>query len=103
MGLITQQFRIFVYDPGLDDGAFRPTSFDLWATSEKEALLELQRSVTQPLTLWEKGGLAAMHGKGLQFIARAHSDKSRWPNVQTGRLPNSTNENYMRDAERGRV
>jgi len=100
MALIAQQYRIFSYN--VTEGAFR-SHVDVWAATEKDALLELQKNVTQKLTLEEKGDKIALNGLGLQFIARAHTEKHRWPSIATGRLPNSENEAYIKDAERGRI
>lgn len=100
MGLIAQQYRIFVYDIG--EGAYRQVC-DLWADSEKAALERLKSETSREMTLVEKGPLIAMNASDCQFIARAHSDKGRWPSVDTGRLPQSTNESYVRAAERERI
>jgi hypothetical protein len=100
MSLISQQFRIFVYE--IDAGVYRPVC-DLWSTSEKEALLRLKSETSREMTLVEKGPLIAMNASDCQFIARAHSDKDRWPRVDTGRLPQSTNEAYVRAAEREQI
>jgi len=98
---LISQYRIFVYH--VLEGVFRATHFDLWAESEKDALLELQKNVTQKLTLEQKGDKVALNGAGLQFIARSHYEKHRWPDVNSGRLPHSENPAYILDAERGRI
>lgn len=101
MGL-SQQFRIFVYDPNVDEGVFKGIA-DLWADSEKAALLQLQSNTSRKMTLAEKDGVVAMNSDGLQFIARAHSDKQRWPKEQTGRLPQSENQTLREEFQEGRV
>ena len=97
MGLIAQQYRIFVYE--IQEAVYRPVC-DLWATDERSALERLQKETSRKMTLVERGPLIAMNASDCQFIARAHSDRGRWPSVDTGRLPQSTNENYQRAAER---
>lgn len=101
---LVQQFRLFVYDPTLDDGAYKAIG-DLWAASEKEALLQLQANTSRIMTLVEGGGkvAVAMQSDGVQFIARSHAEKDRWPDVQTGRLPHSDNQVKRDDFERGRL
>jgi hypothetical protein len=99
---LVQQFRLFVYDPTLDDGAYKAIG-DLWAASEKEALLQLQANTSRIMTLVEGGGKVAMQSDGVQFIARSHAEKDRWPDVQTGRLPHSDNQVTRDDFERGRL
>ena len=98
MGLISQQYRIFVWEVRND--VFRNIC-DLWAGSEKEALEMLQKQTSRQMTIVEKGPLVAANSGDCQFIARAHSEKQRWPRVDTGRLPQTENANYERAAERG--
>ena len=99
---LAQKFRIFVYDPSLDDGAYKAIA-DLWASTEKEALLQVQSNTSRSMTLVEGQGKVAMNSDGLQFIARSHADQDRWPNVQSGRLPLSDNPVLKEDFKRGRL
>jgi len=102
MGLIAlvEKYRIFVYEIG--PGVYKPVC-DLMATDEKSALERLKKETSREMSLVEKGPLVAMNASDCQFIARAHSDRGRWPSVDTGRLPHSQNETYRQAAERGAV
>jgi hypothetical protein len=71
------EFRIFAYDPSLDDGAFFRVA-DLEARSENEAIERYKHQNSRAMQ---------DDGKRIKLIARSHMDKERWPNPQTGRLP----------------
>ena len=101
-GFVEQQFELFVYDASLDDGAFKAIG-RVWATSEKEALVYLQRNTSRPMTMQEQGTTVVMNSEGLQFIARSHAEKHRWPKVDTGRLPQNDNPVIRADFQRGRI
>ena len=93
MSLISQQYRIFAYDPCKDDGAFGNVG-DVWARSEEEAL-QIYKA--------ENEVAALLNGKSIHLIARAHSEKHRWPDMQTGMLPHSDNPVKQADFERGHL
>jgi hypothetical protein len=102
MGLLDQKYRIFVYDPNLDEGAYKPLC-DLWASSQRNALEKLQAQTSDKLTIVEKGEYTAANSPQFQFIARLCSKPETWPSVDSGRLPRSENRAKQEDFERGRL
>ena len=90
---LLQQFKIFAYDPTRDHGAFGAVG-DVWATDEPDALRVYKSDNTVA---------ALLDGKSIHLIARAYSEKERWPDVQTGRLPRSNNPVYQDDFDHGRL
>lgn len=77
MALIAQQYRIFAYDPTDGDGAYRAVA-DTWGESELAAIAQFKA---------DNQIAGDADGRNIQLVARAHSDRDRWPNPATGRLP----------------
>lgn len=99
---IHQQYRIFVYDPTLDMGAYQGIC-DVWAENEKQALEKMAAGTSRKMTMVETPTHVAMNSDELQFIARPHAKPESWPNVQTGMLPRSDNPVKRDDFYAGRL
>lgn len=97
MGLIAVGYRYFVYDPEIDGvGAYKLIG-GCHATSQRDALEQLQRNTSRLITIQEANGMVVGNSEGLQFIAREESKPETWPNANTGRLPRSENAQKQAD------